>query len=237
MPLIFLVIFAVMLAVTMWARGRYRRIYDQELKNVVKLGITGSEVAERILRENGITDVKVVRGRGLLADFYDPEKKRLSLSPQHFNGSTYSAIGVAAHEVGHALQHKDGFRPLLWRVSAIKATMFLSLPLVMIGAVMIAFSLGQKGSMVLAIGWSVIALYNFATIPTEMDATERVKRILADLKPWRGLDEKVGIERVMNAACAIYIDGVFTVISWVGSLILPWMGPTDDDAKKDEKPS
>ncbi|MDB4617501.1 zinc metallopeptidase, partial [Verrucomicrobiales bacterium] len=164
-------------------------------------------------------------------------KKRLSLSPQHFNGSTYSAIGVAAHEVGHALQHKDGFRPLLWRVSAIKATMFLSLPLVMIGAVMIAFSLGQKGSMVLAIGWSVIALYNFATIPTEMDATERVKRILADLKPWRGLDEKVGIERVMNAACAIYIDGVFTVISWVGSLILPWIGAADDDAKKDEKPS
>ena len=235
MPFVFLAIFAVTLALTMWGRARYRKIYGEELRHVVKLGITGSEVAERILRENGIYDVKVVRGRGLLADFYNPDKKRLSLAPQHFNGSTYSAIGIAAHEVGHALQHKDGFRPLFWRVSAIKATMFLSLPLVAIGAGMIAVGMGRIGSMLLAVGWPLIALCNLATVPTEMDATERVKRILADLKPWRGLDEKVGIERVMNAACAVYIDGVFTGISWLGSFIIPWMGPADDPIERDEE--
>ncbi len=233
MHFVFLAIFAVTLALTMWGRGRYRKVYEEERKHQVKLGITGSEVAERVLRENGINDVKVVPGRGLLADFYDPEKKRLSLSPQHFNGSTYTAIGVAAHEAGHALQHKDGFRPLFWRVSAIRSTMFLSLPLVVVGAGMLAVGMGRIGSVLLAVGWPLIALCNLATVPTEMDATERVKRVLADLKPWRGLDEKVGIERVMNAACAVYIEGVFTAVSWFGSFILPWMGSSEEKPGKE----
>ena len=224
MTFAFLGVFALTLALTLWGRGRYRRIYDQELKNVVSLGVTGSEVAERILRENGIEDVAVVRGRGLLADFYDPEKKRLTLAPQHFNGSTYTAIGIAAHEAGHVLQDKQNFRPYLWRVSAIKATMFLSLPMVAIGAVMMAIGMGRVGGIILAVGWPLLAICNLATIPTEMDATQRSKKILSELKPWRNLDEKVGIERVMGAASAAYIEGVFTGISWIGSFLLPWMG-------------
>ncbi|NNE92106.1 MAG: hypothetical protein HKN23_10700 [Verrucomicrobiales bacterium] len=231
----FLGIFALTLALTMWGRSRYRKVYDEELKNIVKLGITGSEVAERMLRENGMGDVKVVRGHGLLPDFYNPDKKILKLAPQHFNGSTFTAIGVAAHEAGHALQHKDNFRPLFWRVSAIRATMYLSLPMVAVGAVFLAIGAGKIGGSILAIGWPILALCNLITVPTEMDASMRAKVVLAKLKPWRGIDERLGIERVMNAASAAYIEGVFTGISWVGSLIMPWMGPPEDDKKAPEK--
>ena len=72
-------------------------------------------------------------------------------------------------------------------------------------------------------GWSLIAAWNLITIPTELDASERSIKVLGEIKPFRNLDERIGIQRVMRAASAYYIDGVFTVISWIGSWALPWV--------------
>ena len=215
----FLLLFILIFSVTLWGRRRFRSIYDAEMKNVVGSGITGADLARRILQQERITDDEIVPGKGLFADFYDPSRKRLSLAPQHYNGSTFSALGVAAHEAGHAIQDKAKHPPLQWRVSAIRTTISLSLPLVLVGLVMLVMP-GFLKFTALA-GWSLIAAWNLITIPTELDASERAIRTLGEIKPFRNLDERIGIQRVMRAASAYYIDGVFTVISWLGSWLIP----------------
>ena len=219
---IFLLIFAVTLALTMWARQKYRNTYDEELKNVMGSGITGAELARRILAVSGIEGVEIRKSHGLFADFYNPEKKRLSLAPQHFSGSTFSALGVAAHEAGHAIQHHLGHQPLFWRISAVRSTIFLSLPVALAGILMmIVPGLGKSGVLVLTAGWSFIAIGNLVTLPVELDASERSKQVLSRLKPFRNLDERIGVERVLRAASAAYVDGIFTTLSWAGSFFLP----------------
>jgi len=215
----------VTLGLTMWGRKRFRKIYDQELKYVVHSGMTGAELVRKILdAHGGMDEVKIVRGRGILADFYDPSKKRITLVPQHFGGATFSALGIAANQAGSAIQHFEGHRPRLWRVSAIRATIWFSLPIVVIGILTLVAGLAKTGFPMALMVWSLVALGNIITIPTELDASERAKTQLAKFKPFRNLDERVGVERVMGAACTQYIDGIFTTLSWVGSLILPRMG-------------
>ncbi len=222
---IFLLIFAAVLGLTLWGRKRFRKIYDQETKYITYSKITGAELARKILDvHGGMEGVEIVRGRGILADFYDPVRKRISLAPQHFGGGTYSALGIAANQAGSAIQHFEKHRPRLWRVSAIQTTVWLSLPLVVIGGLTLAAGMGKTGFPMVVMVWSLIALGNLITIPTELDASERAKIQLAKFRPFRNLDERVGVERVMGAACTQYVDGFFTVLSWVGSMILPWMG-------------
>ncbi len=234
---IFLLLFVVTLALTMWARGKYRTAYDEELKNVARSGLTGAELARRILAERGIEVVEIARGRGLLADYYDPAKKRLTLAPQHFSGSTYAALGVAAHEAGHVLQHREGHHPLNWRISAIRATLWLSLPLVLLGIFMIIMpGFGKTGIFLLCGGWSLVAGYNLVTLPVELDASERARQVLDGMrpKPFSCMEERLGVERMMRSASGAHVDGIFTVISWLGSWFLPAAEP--DGEKKEKKP-
>lgn len=225
---ILLLLFIVTLGLTMWARGKYRKAYDAELANLAASGITGAELARRILASRGIEVVEIARGRGLFGDFYDPSRKRITLAPQHYGGSTFTALGVAAHQAGHVLQHRDDHAPLHWRVAAVRATMWLSLPLVVLGLLMIIVpGMGKTGVLLLAGGWSLLAAWNLITLPVELDASERARKALDEMrpKPFRNLDERVGVEKVMRAASASHVDGVFTVISWLGSWVLPAAKP------------
>ena len=229
---IFLLLFLVTLALTMWARGKYRKAYDEEIKKVAKSGITGAELANRILKARGIEVVDIVRAKGLMADFYDPAKKRLSLAPQHYGGSTLAALGIAAQRAGQVLQHREEHRPLFWRVSAVRATMWLSLPLVVLGAFMLIVpGFGKSGLYLLCGGWSLVAAGNLITLPVELDACERARQVMDRLKPkpFANYDEKGGVERMMRAASAAYVDGVFVTVSWLGSLVLPFLGSKDDE--------
>jgi len=219
--IILLPLFMLVLALTLFGRSKFRKIYDEELKNHAPPHLTGRELAQRILKHAGMGNVEVAVGRGPMPDFYDPAKKRLTLAKQHFDGTTFSALGIAAHEAGHALQHREGFRPLWWRISAIRATMYLSLPLIVACVV----SLIIPGKMILLsmiFGWALLAAYNLITIPTEMDASQRAKAVIEEIKPFRNLDEKIGIDRVMRIASAAYIEGVFSMLSWIFSWLKPW---------------
>lgn len=214
-------LFALVLGLTMYGRAKFRKIYDEELKNHAPPELTGRELAQRILNHAGLRDVEIALGRGPTPDFYDPARKRLTLARQHLDGTTFSALGIAAHEAGHALQQQVGFKPLWWRISAVRATMYLSLPLIAACVV----SLIIPGKMILLsmiFGWALLAAYNLITIPTEMDASQRARAVLQEIKPFRNLDEKIGIDRVMRIASAAYIEGVFTVLSWLFSLLVPW---------------
>ncbi|NOX99354.1 MAG: zinc metallopeptidase [Verrucomicrobia bacterium] len=231
--LIFFLLFALALMVTLYGRSKYRLIYDEEIKNLSPSGLTGEKLARRILDEAGIEGVEIVKSVGLFADFYDPSRKRLSLAPQHFAGSTYSALGVAAHEVGHAIQQKAGYHPLKWRITAVKASMYLTLPVVVIGTIM---TLMTKAVFLLIISWTLLLVYNLFTMPIELDASERSKKILRAIKPFANYDERVGVEKMMRVAPAAYIEGLFTTLSWVGSLI-PSLLSSDDsqDENKEQK--
>ncbi len=217
---ILLILFAVTFGLSMWGRKKYRRIYESEQENILASGITGAELARRIIESKGVTDVEIVKGRGLLPDHYDPAKRRLYLSPQHYGGSSYSGLGIAAHEAGHVLQHIDGHRPLLWRISAIKFTSYLSLPMLVGGvALMVVPGMKSIGILLLSIGWPLMALTNLGTVAIEMDASERSKKRIKQLKVFRNLDEKVGVERVMDSASGYYVDGIYTAGSWLRSFI------------------
>jgi len=229
MPIFFL-LFALALMVTFYGRSKFRLIYDEEMKNLSPSGLTGEALARKILDASGIDDVEIVKSAGLFADFYNPDRKRLSLAPQHFAGSTYAALGVAAHEVGHAIQQQAGYHPLKWRISAIKATMFLTLPAVVIGIVMVVLT---KSPFFLVISWTALLAYNLFTMPIELDASERSKEVLRKIKPFANYDERVGVGKVMRVAPSAYIEGFITTLSWVGSFVIPHFG--SDDSSDDNK--
>ncbi len=220
---IFILIFMIALAITMWGQSRFRKIYGQELEFTIASRITGAELVEKMLARVGIDNVSVVKGRGILDDFYSPERRQISLSPQHFGASSFAALGMAAQQAGKAIQHVEGHKPLFWRTTVIRWTVYLSLPLIVIGLVTLALGMTKTLFPMVLLIWSLIAFWNVATIPTELDAGERAKRVLEDLKVFKNLDERVGVERVMGAASTSYLDGFSVLTGWASRMIFPWL--------------
>jgi len=218
---IFLIVFMIALALTMWGRSRYLKIYGQESGNLIASGLTGARLAEGMMRYRGIEGVTVKRGRGLFDDFYPPENRQITLAPQHFAGSTFSALAMAAQQAGKAIQHFEGHRPLLWRTSVIRWTVYLSLPLFVIGALTLAIGLTKTIFPIVLLAWSAIAFWNVLTVPTELDAGSRARKELEGMRVFKNLDERVGVGRVMGAASTAYIDGLSVVLSWAVRTVFP----------------
>lgn len=227
MQLVFL-LFLIAVTGTMWGRTRFLKIYGQEKENLIASRVTGAELAEAILRRRGIEGVSIVKGRGLLPDFYEPEDRRISLAPQHFGGASFCALALAALQAGKAIQHHEGHRPLLWRAAAVRSSVYLTPPLFVVGVVTVLLGMGKTVLPLVVLAWAVLAFWNFLTVPTEVDAGIRARRVLEDMKVFRNLDERVGVERVIGAASTAYIDGLSVVASWVGRMVSPWK--TEKDA-------
>ncbi len=219
---IFILIFMIALAITMWGQSRFRKIYGQELEFTISSRVTGAELVEKMLSRVGIDNVSVVKGRGILDDFYSPEKRQVSLSPQHFGAASFAALGMAAQQAGKAIQHVEGHKPLFWRTTVIRWTVYLSLPLIVIGLVTLALGMTKTLFPMVLLVWSLISFANVATIPTELDAGERAKRVLEDLRVFKNLDERVGVERVMGAASTAYLDGFSVLTGWASRMFFPW---------------
>ena len=219
---IFILIFMIALAITMWGQSRFRKIYGQELEFKISSRVTGAELVEKMLARVGIDNVSVVKGRGILDDFYSPEKRQVSLSPQHFGAASFAALGMAAQQAGKAIQHVEGHKPLFWRTTVIRWTVYLSLPLIVIGLVTLALGMTKTLFPMVLLVWSLISFANVATIPTELDAGERAKRVLEDLRVFKNLDERVGVERVMGAASTAYLDGFSVLTGWASRMFFPW---------------
>lgn len=186
-------------------------------------GLTGAEAASEILRRNGIRDVTIQEHDALLGDHYDPINKRLVLSSGVFHGTSLSALGVAAHEAGHALQHQAAYAPLHLRMMAVGATHFASqvvtwLPLLGIGSGFLRPSLGLA---VMAVGWGIIMLFNLITLPVEYDASRRAKEMLARLGFVRTAEEGAGVAAVLNAAALTYVAAFLTSLLWMLLYLLP----------------
>lgn len=217
--LVFLATMALALLAQMYVKAKFHR-YSRVAGSS---GYTGAEVAAEILRRNGINEVTIQEHQGFLGDHYDPIHKRLVLSPDVYHGNSLAALGVAAHEVGHAIQHKNAYLPLHLRMAAVGATNFASqivtwLPLLGMGTGLLSAKLGLT---LVAMGWAVIMLFNLITLPVEYDASRRAKEMLGRLGFVRTPQEAAGVASVLNAAALTYVAAFVTSLLYMLIYLLP----------------
>ena len=201
-----LVLFVVSLIMSGIVRSRYNKYARQHTRN----GMTGAMAAERILRANGIGDVTIVQTVGTLTDNYNPTNKTLNLSPAVYGGADVSAVAVAAHECGHAIQHAEAYPLLMLRKALVPVCNIGSMGSYV--AILLGFLFSSTGLITLgAVLFSGIVLFNLVTLPVEADASRRALReverlgILTD-------DEMVGGKKVLIAAGMTYFISLVTSI-------------------------
>ncbi len=175
-------------------------------------GLTGAEVALRLLRDNGVHDVDVEMVPGELADHYDPGAKKVRLSPDNYHGDSVAGVAIAAHEVGHAIQHATGYYPVVLRSAMVPAVNLGSQlgPLLLI----VALALGAGSQMMpdwaWYLAWIGVLLFGSAvafhvvTLPVEINASMRAVRILADGR-FLTTNEMPGAKKVLTAAAFTYV--------------------------------
>lgn len=180
--------------------------------------LTAQEAAERILHDAGIYDVRIERIRGNLTDHYSPNEKVLRLSDSVYNSTSVAAIGVAAHECGHAIQHERGYVPLKLRSLSVPAANFGSMlywPLIIIGIILGTPTLAQIG---IALFCAVI-FFQVVTLPVEFNASRRALAVLSSNGLLYG-EELSGARKVLSAAAMTYVAAVFASILQLIRLIL-----------------
>ena len=210
-----------------WASSRVNTTYAKYARVYSRSGMTGAQAAERILRNSGINDVQIQHVSGELTDHYDPSKKVLRLSDSVYDSHSVAAIGVAAHECGHALQHKEGYGPLKLRSLLVPAANLgskLGLPLVLLGlALGFSFELPGGGYFSLAqIGvwvFSLAVLFQVVTLPVEFNASNRALKMLESYGIM-GDDEVDDCKHVLGAAALTYVAAAASSILQLLRLVL-----------------
>lgn len=173
-------------------------------------GYTGAEAAAEMLRRVGIRDVNIEHVRGRLTDHYDPMSKTLRLSDDVYSSTSLSAIGVACHEAGHAIQHAHGYALLHLRTFLVPATNLCStlyVWVITLGAIMSAFSLIKVG--IIMCGMAVV--FALVTLPVEWDASARAKEAMINVG-LLSVDESAAAGKVLNAAFLTYLASAVTAI-------------------------
>jgi Zn-dependent membrane protease YugP len=227
-----ILLFVGTMALSLWAAARVKSVYARYSEFPAASGETGAQVAAQILDRSGIHDVQIVPHDEYLGDHYDPMNKRLVLSQANYYGTSCAALGVAAHECGHAIQHKNLYAPLQWRMAAVGVTNYANhivtwLPLIGFAT---GFMRGPTAMLILACGWGVIMLFNLITLPVEFNASTRAKAILADMGHV-GTPEQIGaVRKVLDAAAWTYVAAFITSLAYLLWHLLPLiMGRSDEE--------
>jgi len=199
----------------LWTQMRVQSAFNNYSQHMSMTGETGYTVARRLLDANGCGHVQIELTHGHLSDHYDPRKKVVRLSEGVHNSSSLAALGVAAHEVGHAIQDHTGYVPLKVRQIVIKTTRLVNvalLPLIVIGMIGMFIGLGFMSQefflwfvVALAVMYGFSFLINVITLPTEFDASRRAKRMLDDERIIQDPAEMDGVKRVLGAAAMTYV--------------------------------
>ena len=207
---------------SLWATARVKGTFARYSKLTTRSRLTGADIARSILRDSGIHDVNVTTVRGALSDHYDPRSKTLRLSEPVYGSNSMAAFGVAAHEVGHALQHAGGYAPLRFR-SAWVPVANLGGTLSMIVLIAAAFMGGVAtvgGKMVSLIGvilFAATTIFTLITLPVEFDASRRAL-VALDRGGYATAEELTGARKVLNAAAftyvAAFITSLLTLLYW-----------------------
>ena len=203
-------------------RGTYSKYKEESISS----NLSGKEVAERILKENNLTDIDIVEISGELSDNFNNSKRRISLSSDIYNGRTIASCAVAAHECGHAVQYKVGYVPIKIRNMIV--------PIVNIGNtlgyIVIAISLAASLTKLFMVGLVLISfalIFQLVTLPCEFDASRRANKMLLEM----GLinnEEHDGTKKMLRAAAFTYVAGLFSSLLQVLRLVYLFSGSDRD---------
>ncbi|MFN2541941.1 MAG: zinc metallopeptidase, partial [Chthoniobacterales bacterium] len=203
-----------------WAQIRVSSAFSKWGKVRASSNITGAECAREILQAAQIDDVDIVETNDFLGDHYDPTQRKLHLSSNVYHTPSVAALGIAAHETGHAIQHAKAYAPLKARMAIVPVTMIASqmLPFIIIGG----FWFGITGLITLGIYcYLVLAVFQLITLPVEFDASRRAKIILQQMGIVQPGTEVAGVNSVLNAAALTYVAAFIAALGnllWLLSL-------------------
>ncbi len=221
--------------IAMWASARVKSTFRRYSQVGVRSGMTGAQAAAAVARAAGLeVDVTAITGEGnapaagsvrieqvggFLSDHYDPRSRTLRLSPDVYHGKSVSSIAVAAHEVGHAIQHAHKYVPLTLRSQMV--------PLTMIGSrawiwIFIAGMIATQPPLVYAgiVLFAVTVIFQLVTLPVEFDASNRAKAVLAGSGIVSTQEEEEGVAKVLNAAAMTYVAAALTSIATLLYLLM-----------------
>lgn len=206
---VFYILFLVTFVFTLIVQIKVSTTFNRYSHVSAGMDRTASEVARRILDAHGLFDVRIERVHGHLSDHYDPRARVLRLSDSVYSSSSASAVGVAAHEVGHAIQHAERYAPIVWRTKLVPIVSFasrFSWIAIVIGLI-IAYSSTILGNYVVSFGillFAATTLFHLVTLPCELNASKRALREL-ELTGWYSANELGASRKVLNAAAMTYV--------------------------------
>ena len=199
------------LLLSLWAQFRVSSTFNRFSKVRASSGMTATQMAEQLLHAEGVYDVSVERTRGNLTDHYDPKNMVLRLSDSTANSTSVAALGVAAHEAGHVLQHRDGYAPLMLRTAAVPVVNIgsnLSWPLFLVGLIFSWEPLLYAGIALFALA----VLFALITLPVEFNASKRALAALEANGYLQPGEEMRGARKVLSAAAMTYVASAFMAI-------------------------
>ena len=199
--------FLIMAAANWWVNSTYKR-WGQTRNSV---GMNGQDAAQRLLAHAVLPGVQVAAAQGRLGDNYDPRTKQLHLSPEVAGVPSVASLAITAHEIGHAMQDRDGYAPLRIRTALAPATQIgstLGWILILIGFVLGIFELALVGVVVFSIG----AVFALATLPVEFNASARARQLLTDSGLLYTEEERRGVGSMLNAAAFTYVAALIVAV-------------------------
>jgi uncharacterized protein len=202
----------------LYAQMKLRSSYSKYIRVPNESGISGAEAAREILDRAGLGNMPVREVAGQLTDHYDPRKKALFLSSENYHGRSIAAIGVAAHEAGHALQHKAAYGPLQLRMALVPITNIASQAVVYIFILGWIMELAQIALAAIVV-FGILTLFQLITLPVEYDASRRAKEQLLQLG-LVGKQEGRAVGKVLNAAALTYVAAMVQALFWLLHFIL-----------------
>lgn len=226
-PTMILVLIGVVLS--LWAQGRVNSTFSKFSRVASRTGMTGADAARRLLNSQGIYDVTVQQVAGNLTDHYDPWSKTVNLSQSVYGATSVAAIGVAAHECGHAMQDNEGYAPLKFRGALVPVANFgsrLSWPLILAGVIF-----GGLGSPLVQIGilmFTLAVAFQIVTLPVEFNASSRAVKLLDSQGILSG-DEVNGTRKVLGAAALTYVAAAAGSILQLLRLLILFGGRNNRD--------
>jgi Zn-dependent membrane protease YugP len=208
-PLYLLVMVPGML-LSLWASMRVKSTFHHYSQVASQSGLTGADAARELLRRQNISGVKVEPVEGFLSDHYDPSSRTLRLSPDVYNGRSLAALGVAAHEAGHAIQHAHDYKPLAFRSLVVRPAMLGS----NLGMIVLGLGLAMQVSGMVWLGivlFSAFVIFTLVTLPVEFNASSRAVTALVD----GGIistTEAVDTKKVLDAAALTYVAAAISAV-------------------------
>jgi Zn-dependent membrane protease YugP len=198
------------LLLALWARSRVNGSFNKYKQVRTAQNVTGAEVARRLLDSQGLNNIQIEEGQGFLSDHYDPRSKVLRLSPDVYRTPSVAAAGIAAHEMGHALQDAGGYFPLQIRSAIVPVAQFGSTlaPMIFIGGLLLNLTSVAWAGLIL---FGAAVVFTLITLPVEFDASRRAKNLLASNGVIIG-NEMQGVNKVLDAAALTYVAAAVSAV-------------------------